>query len=212
MGYVCWLAAALAAGLWPEAIYPSPDPLRSAPLPVLGTLAIGQGSYFLLVWPLILCRRRLREPATTRRGLPVAEWVGLLVAAAPFYLAAACLADATLADVLRLVIYLVGMVLLGWSAGAWLAQPRARSVTLLAVLVILLGLPGGYYVAREFFAVQPGHWLWHLAPATSAWTMAASRGDSWAPAPAWAAIVWPAVAGAAGLALVLASRRGPRPV
>lgn len=67
--YLCVCLLALAAGLWPEAIFPPSDnALHAAPLPTLHTLAAGQVLFFLLVYPLVVGKRE-RE---ARHGGPSA--------------------------------------------------------------------------------------------------------------------------------------------
>jgi hypothetical protein len=197
--YLLFCLAGLACGLWPEAIYPSRSALRPAPLPTLQALAVGQVGFFLLAYPLVLMRRRRRAPGG--RWLPDAavESAGMLVAALPFYTAAAYLADAVAADVVRVATYLACLAPLSWAVGAQLAERRAVAGALLTVLVAAFGLPGAYYLAREFLGAAPGNWLWRAGPATFAWELSRARGGSWLPRPAWAVGLWPGVAAAAAL-------------
>jgi len=207
LAYLACLLAAMAGGLWPEVLYPSHDALRPAPLPVLRALAVGQVGFFLLVYPLVLLRRADRGQVRRYWAEAAVESAGLMVVAVPFYVAAAYLADAVAADVVRVAVYVGCLMPLSWSAGAWFRSPRATSIVVLAVLAAALGLPAAYYISREFLAAEAGNWLWRLAPATFAWQLAGSRAGSWLPGPAWAVLLWPALAAAAVLARLLATGR-----
>ena len=199
--YLAFCLAGLAAGLWPDAIYPSRADVPAAPLPVLQALAVAQVAFFLLAGPLVLWSLRAASP---RRYWPraAATLATYLLVAVPFYVAGAYLADATPADAVRTAVYIVCLLPLCGAAGVWLSGGSgARAATLVFLLVAAIGLPAGCYIAREFLAaVAPAEWLRQLAPATFAWQTAASRGGSLLPSPAWAALVWPA-AGAAGILL-----------
>lgn len=213
--YLAAVLAGLAAGLFPEAIAPSKDAYRPAPLPVLQTVAVAQVAFILLVHPLIILARSHR--GCGRRYFPgvlIESGVWLLLAA-PFYAAGAYLADAVAADCVRTVIAVVCIWPLAWVAGDCLRSARAwRSPTVLILLLAAVGLPAAYYVAREFVPSADADWLWHLAPATFVWEAAGSHGESLLPGPAWALLVWPAVAAAGLLARLLlakpsrASRQG----
>ena len=206
--YLTALLAAMAIGLWPEAIFPSRADVRAAPLPALQVLAVVQVSYFLLVYPLIVLVRSARRTPQPYLAPALAEVVTQLLIALPFYVAAGYLADATLLDCLRTAAYVSCVCLAALAAGALLAEDTPAKAPILLILIIAaVGLPAAYYLAREFLAAlgQP-HWLWHLAPATFAWETAASRPPTqpqtplWAPGPLWPWLVWPALA-AAGLCL-----------
>jgi len=200
--YLAVCLAALAVGLWPDAVYPSRSNYRPAPLPTLQTLAVGQAAFILLVHPLVLLRRRDKaarpehEDARAFLASAVLETLGMLAATAPFYAAAAWLADATVGDVLRAALYAACLWPTAW-AGAWcmIRRPRWASAVVLGLLLAALGLPAAWYVAREFLpAVGDAGWLWRLAPATFAWDNAASRLPNAAPEPLWALLAWPAIA------------------
>ena len=128
-----------------------------------------------------------------------------LLVAAPFYVAAVVLADATETDIIRTVLCVASLMPLAWAAGAWLRGGAVRSVTLLGLLLVALGLPAAWYIAVEFLpAVGSAEWLWHLSPATFAWDNAASHGASSLPQPLWAFCVWPTAAAGAGLLRLMA--------
>lgn len=63
--YLACMLAAMAVGLWPEVVDPSPSP--SSPLPVLRTLAAGQAVFIFLIWPLVALWRSQREAADVAR-------------------------------------------------------------------------------------------------------------------------------------------------
>ena len=201
--YLAFCLAGLAAGLWPEAIYPSRVDVRAAPLPVLKTLAVAQVAFFLLAGPLVLWSLHAASP---KRYWPraAATLAAYLLAAAPFYVVGAYLADATPVDAVRTCVYIVCLMPAVAAAGVWLsAGGAARAVVLVGMPAVAIGLPAAYYMALEFLpAVGRAEWIRLLAPATFAWRTAASRGGSLLPSPAWAVLVWPA-AGAAGIFLRL---------
>lgn len=209
--YLVLCLAGLAAGLWPDAIYPSRLDVRPAPLPVLQTLALAQVAFVLLVLPLLAAGEHERSKGDDYIArMCLASAVYLLVAA-PFYVAAIVLADATGTDVARTVLCVASLMPLAWAAGAWLRGSAGRSVTLLVLLLAALGLPAAYYIAIEFLqAVGSAEWLWRLAPATFAWDNAASQGASLLPRPLWAVCVWPVVAAGAGLLRVMVTSADDR--
>ena len=207
--YLVLCLAGLAAGLWPDAIYPSRLNVRPAPLPVLQTLALAQVAFVLLAGPLLAAGERSRGSAYVARTC-LASAVYLLVTAS-FYAAAVVLADATVTDVARTALCVASLMPLGWAAGAWLRGGAGRSGALLVLLLVALGLPAAYYIAIEFLqAVGSAEWLWRLAPATFAWDNAASQGASLLPRPLWAVCVWPVVAAGAGLLRVMVTSADDR--
>jgi hypothetical protein len=188
--------AALLAGLWPQAIYPSHGGVLAAPLPTLQTLVTGQTLFILLVHPLIILRRADRGLIRRYWTETLIESLTWLVVAGPLYVAAAWLADATAADVIRTAICLACFWPVAWSAGATLqSRPAARPAVVL-LLLIVAALPAAYYLTCEFLRVFPAKWLWNLAPATFAWQAAASRAGGLIPRPLWPLGVWLAVAAA----------------
>jgi len=205
--YLACLLAGLAAGLWPDAIYPARAELRPAPLPTLKALAVAQVAFILLGYPLVLFGRRRREWPARFWAAVLVESAGLLVAAVPFYLVAAYLADATAIDTVRTAIYAAALMPLAWSAGAWMARsPRWRPWVAVDMITITLALPAAYYIAREFLTPDPMDWLWHLAPATFAWQTASSRAPSLLARPLWALTIWPLAAAAGVCSLWLRPR------
>ena len=148
----------------------------------------------------------------TYRSLPLAassnvalayEALALVLVAAPFYLASAWLSDAILRDVLRCVLYLLGLFVLSAALGDLLRRDSTRTAGLIAMLTILLGLPSLYYVCLEFAPSASCEWLRSLSPAMMAWDAAQARGGSLTPQPLWAWIVWPAL----GVAVKVVCRR-----
>ncbi len=212
LAYLLVCLAGLAIGLWPEAIVSSRHLPRTAPLPVLQTLAVCQVAYILLVYPLVLFRR-------SQRG-SIGEWFWRAVVvetctfmfvAVPFYVAAAYLADAVAVDVVRLVLQLLLLWPLAWVAGLWLLAPAGRTAATLLLVLIALALPAACYITLEFMPALRVGWLWDLTPATFAWRSAASRGDSWVPQPLWALLVWPVVALTAAMVRMMLPRSATSP-
>jgi len=206
--YLALLLAATAAGMWPDAVYPSRQDIRSAPLPTLRAVGLGQVAFVLLVYPAVLLGRA--GDARRRRLWPAVliEPAVLMLATVPFYVVAAWLADAVPQDAVRLALYVAGL----WAFSAALAAaacrfPPARAAAFLLLGVLALGLPAAWYVAVEFLAAPASvEWLWQLGPATAAWDAAAARDVSWLPRPLWAALVWPGAAAALICAQLLRRR------
>ena len=206
--YLAVCLVALLVGLCPEAIYPSRLDVPPAPLPALQTLAMGQGLFVLLVHPLIVLWRSERGRAGRRRAATLVESLTWLALTVPLYAAAAWLADATAADVLRAAAALLLLWPLSWAAGRLVAKrPAARPGVFLGLLV-MAALPAAHYIAREFLGVFASDWLWDLAPVTFLWQAAASRAGGVVPTPLWAPLVWLVLAAALALAGVLPGRLG----
>ena len=189
LSQLCTLAASLAAGLFPEAIAPDIDGIAPRTLPVLQCLALGQAAYLLLIWPL----------ATRGGSLPsLLGMLGMsLLLSLPAWALAAVLSDAVAIDVARTALYLLLLCPLSLVAARGLSRPSGRTVLLLGLLIIVLGLPAGYYIVREFIAVSPlgaVERIWQLGPLTTAWEVATPRSGHWLPQPVWAALVWVVVA------------------
>jgi len=205
--YLAACLAGLAAGLYPEAIYPSRRDVVPAPLPALQALATAQVLFILIVHPLIVLRRA--DFGRIRRYGPetIVESVTWLIATVPLYVAAAYLADATATDVLRTVLYVACLWPVAWAAGAILRRCRAARAPLLLLLLIVAAGPALFYVLREFMPLYPSDWLWQAAPATAAWDAAASRAPNPFPQPLWSLLLWPAFALCLfGASLVVRSR------
>jgi hypothetical protein len=205
--YLGVLLASMAIGLWPTIISPPAEGLHPAPLPTLQTLAVGQTVFVFLVWPLVMLRRFQHGRGDCPASHALAMAVASLVMAAPFYIAAGFLADATVVDVLRTATLGFLFWPVGWAAGAWAAGGTAASdghrgtlitVVLIAGLIAMGGLPLIYYVLLEFLPHWPHEWLWDFAPAALAWQIA-DRGQGLAAGPAWAVIAWEVIAIGAGL-------------
>lgn len=200
--YLAVLLAAMAIGLWPDWVYPrseyrleAAEAMRpvAAPLPALKTVAVGQVFFAMAIYPvMLLLRLEKRRPQRYWRDVCL-ETLGFTIAAVPFLLAAAYVSDATASDVIRASLVVLAAWPLSWAAGRWMAGP-GRPAALVAMLVMLAGLPAMFYVAREFLALMPSDWMWDLAPATSAWKNAASRGAGILPQPLWPPVAWLAMA------------------
>jgi hypothetical protein len=192
MVYLLVCIAAVAAGLWPDVIRPVHGP-RPAPLPTLHALGVGQVLFVLLVWPVVLAGRSLRQEQCGR-ARRAGEIAGMMTATLPLLLAAGWLGGATVEDVVRLELYVVALWPAGGAMGRMLAGEPCRVVGLLAGLVTALGLPAVAYVAAEFVAGADIRGVWQLAPVTAAWLQADPSSDAWLPAPLWAWALWPAIA------------------
>jgi hypothetical protein len=196
--YLAVVVAGLAAGLWPEATAAPKSARPSALLPSLQTVALAQVGFALLVQPLVALRRG--ERAAVRRYWPqtLLESAGLVLVTVPIYAAAAYFADAVAVDVVRTVICVVGVWTVGWAAGKHLACRRGgRGVLILMLLIVAVGMPAAYYIARQFLAdADRLQWLWRVTPATLIWQAAAPRQACWLPRPLWALLVWPVLAAA----------------
>jgi len=191
--------AGLAAGLWPQAIYPSRRDVVAAPLPTLQALAAAQALFILLAHPIVLLARAERR--RVRRFWPeaVAESAVLLAATVPLYVLCAFLANATLVEVARVCLYLACLWPAAWAAGRLMSSRQAARPAVLAGLLVVAALPAVYYLCREFLIALPVGWLWHLAPAGQAWDLGQPRPAELLGAPAWALAVWPVVAALLGL-------------
>jgi len=199
--------AALGVGIVPQAIYPAEQDVVAAPRPTLQTLAVAQSLAILLLHPLATLARSQRGAAGRYWLEIIVESAAWLIVTAPFYTAAAWLADATAGDVARTVLYVLSLWPLSWSAGAILrSRPGGRTATIL-LLLIVASMPAAWYVTREFLRPISAEWLWQLGPPTFAWQAAASRTGAILPRPLWALIVWPATAAVLAALSVLP---GPR--
>lgn len=196
------LLVGLAAGLWPQAIFPSKSPAGGGALPALQALAVSHVIFVLLVRPLVLMRGASGGPSRPARVIvTVALYV---LTGAPFYVAAAWLGDAGPVDVIRTAVYVACLAPLGWAAGTYMAGGRSGSSwVLLAMLLLVAGVPAAHYIAREFLSgAGNAGWLWVLGPATGVWDVAAARGESIVPRPLWPLAIY--LIGAAGIALARA--------
>ncbi|MFP4353929.1 MAG: hypothetical protein ACLFUJ_02305 [Phycisphaerae bacterium] len=194
------LFGALAAGLWPQWIVADAPILRAAPLPLLGSLSVGLAICLLLIFPL-----SASSPArSAARGHPVRRGLGdlafLLAPAGPACLAAVWLSDASLTQLAWVGAYLLTLLPAATAAAAWLARPAGRSWIAAALLLILAGLPIGWYLAKDFVLSADGEWLWQMGPLTRIWDLAGGWGGA---QPLWSWLVWP-LAGAAALTALAA--------
>ena len=196
------LLVGLAAGLWPQAIFPSKSPAGGGALPALQALAVSHVIFVVLIWPLMLMRG-VSGGASRPARIIVTVALYVLVSA-PFYVAAAWLGDAGPVDVIRTAVYVACLAPLGWAAGTYMAGGRAGSSwVLLAMLLVVAGVPAAHYIALEFLSgAGNAGWLWALGPATGVWDVAASRGESIVPRPVWPLAIY--LIAAAGIALARA--------
>jgi hypothetical protein len=188
--YLAACLLAFAIGLWPEVVYLAKDAdIRPAPRPALQVLGSVLAAFFLLVYPLVLLRRREQREGVSRIEA-VIECVSWMVLGVPVYAMAAYISDAVVADVVRTVLALAVLWPLAWAAGALLGRPWARGAVLGGLLVVTLGAPAGWYLLAEFIPALSRNWLWHAAPLTFLWENAAARQSGWWPQPLWAAGLW----------------------
>lgn len=203
LAYLAMLLAGLAAGLWPQAIYP-PWRIQPVPLPTLQCVIVAQAAFVLMIHPLIL-----RPLAAGRDGgryvlAAAAQSTLLLLLAAPLYVAAAFVADATLLDVLRSALYIATLWPLAWWGG-WVLNRSAgpAAAGLLLVMLAGLGLPAAWYIARDLLNSPAAETLWRLCPLLESWGAAASRSGGLIPSPAWPLLAWPLAAAVLSLATML---------
>ena len=193
LGWGAVSLAGLAVGLFPQIV--SARATDAATLPALQAVATVQVGFLLLIYPLIVARRRrggLTWPAVFLEAL---VW---MVTALPVLGAGAYLADATVVDTIRTCMLISAAAVTGWGLAAMAGRRAARaSLAVLIGVLVVLGGPAANYLALEF-APAPWRlgWLWHVSPVTFAWSVAASRQGDLVPTPVWAWLVWP-VAGAA---------------
>ena len=195
--YLTAMLGALAVGLWPDAVYPVRDPYRPAALPVLGTLAVAQVGFWLLAYPLIVLHRGGRGGRNRLWPDTIVESLAWTILTVPFYIPAVILGDAAAADAVRTGFYIACLWPFAWACAAWLAsESPGRSVIVLMCAIAGIGLPAAWYIAAELLPAVGAHgFLWHAAPATQAWETATARSGSIGLQPAWAAVLWPALAG-----------------
>lgn len=211
MFYLATLLLALAAGLWPQAIYPPRQGPTAAPLPVLQTLAAGGTVFTLLVYPLVLLYRASgphRRRGGGYWGRTVAESAFLIFASVPLYILAAFFSDATAPDAVRGGLCAASCFPLAWVAGAHFASRRGGQWgVLLALTLVAVALPAAFYVALEFFPPGSAGALGDLSPILLAWRNGASRLGGVFPTPLWGWLIWPALAGVALLSAMILPRK-----
>lgn len=206
--YLLVCLTGLAAGLYPDAIYPTSGDFRPAPLPSLHTLAVAQVGFFLLVYPIVLFRRSSLQSEIQNPKSEILETLGFFLVSVPFYVAAGWVADATVVDCLRTGIAVAAICPLGWMAGRLLARPATRGPVLAGLLAITIGLPGLYYIFREFLRILPAEWvIWNLSPVTFAWSASTARNASLLPEPIWAFLIWPGAAAIYALISAIAPQK-----
>jgi hypothetical protein len=188
---LCVIVASLAAGFFPDAIAPDIDGVAAKTLPVLSCLATGQAAYLLLIWPLAV------GPGRPLRSL-LASLAMCLAISLPAWALAAVVSDAIAADVVRTLLYLLMLWPLSMVIARGQSGRRCRTIALLGMLIVTLGLPAGYYIVREFISSSPfgvAERIWQLGPLTASWDIATPRAGPWLPEPMWAMLVWPVLAG-----------------
>ena len=213
MLYLATMLLALAAGLWPQAIYPPRQGPTAAPLPALATLAASQAAFTLLAYPLVLLHRA-SGPRRRRDGYwgrTIAESAFLIFASVPLYVLAAFFSDATAPDAVRAGLCAASCFPLAWAAGAHFTSRRdGQWGVLLALMLVAVALPAAFYVALEFFPPGSAGALGDLSPILLAWRNGTSRLGAVFPTPLWGWLIWPVLAGVALLsAMILPLRPGP---
>jgi len=206
--YVATCLAGLAAGLWPDAIHRSQS-LHVAPLPTLRALVVAQVVFMLIVHPLVLLRRTGAGERLSQSSWEFSAW---LLVTIPFYIVAAWLADAVVADVMRAVIVVIAVSVFAWGGGVVMARLKAFCpAAMLALLLTAIGMPAVYYILRDFVGVPAMRlrWLWDLAPVTLAWDAAAARSGSWYLLPVWPWVFWLLAGGAMMVAGYMFARKEP---
>lgn len=195
--YLGAVLAAMAAGLWPGWLCEPRHGLATAALPALPAVAAAQAAFFLLVMPLVWSAR-----ANGRLGAWAAEGLTLLVAGLPFYLLAGWVSDASPAGGVGAALAVASVLPLALAAGRFYATGRpGGGVLQTALLLLTVGLPWLYYVARDFLMVPAVSLapLWHACPVLWAFSNAAGHGGPW-PEPLWPGGVYLAAAAAVALA------------
>lgn len=168
----------------------------------------------MLFCPLVMARRRLGRTGASallgQLGAAAVEYVMLVVACVPLYWVSAWFSDATAADVIRSLLYLTAVALGAWGLSLCVLRGGAASAAAvgLTCALVALGLPVAHYLLAELteLSVSPG-WLWSAAPATCAYSVAASRAAHWYPTPIWSWVLWPGVAAAVVLSRLSLGRR-----
>jgi len=247
--------AGLTAGFWPDALVYPKTPTAAVPLPTLPALAVAQGLFLLIVYPLAILRRHGSTDIKFCPCLATLELCLLLISAAPFYIVAAYFSDASTTDILRVVLCVVGLVPVTLAACLWTqkrcgmrnaecgvsdanapgdtgdlrspsanagsqkcgmrnqspgnalpglstdnaSDPAARTIALLAMLLVALAMPAGVYICKEFMQPAWADALWNLAPITFLWTSAHAV-PTLLPAPISTLVVWPLL----GMAAIIA--------
>ncbi len=206
--YLLFVTIGLAAGLWPEAIWPGHAESADPTLPLLQTVVIAQILFALVAYPTIIIRRQLCDSANTAAAtIPVIatarEAVIMLLVALPAYVAGWWFSDAVLTSALQSVLHVAAVfacVVLACGADARGGRGGAVVLAMLVMLVIAIGLPAGWYISAEFFdRPHVSDVLWNISPLLRGWTIAAggaevSSGQN-TPWFAWSAIWVPVGAG-----------------
>ncbi|RLF43944.1 MAG: hypothetical protein DRN29_09275 [Thermoplasmata archaeon] len=180
----------LTCGMFPKLFLPSHRAdLLSTPA-ALKVMFVSQVIFVVMFLPLMTKRSK----AGLGRFLvsSAAEyiiWLGVLL---PLYIVAGVLADATVIDVIRCLLYLTGIVIFAWTLGLW-AQLNQISMTVVAFIssLIVVALPVIYYFFIEFSVrgVAP-KWLIRISPVNHILNLAYSGGTSWYPEPIWTLLIW----------------------
>lgn len=198
--------AALAAGLCPEAIRPHDHAHTLTPSPALQTLAVVQVVFVMLIYPLILWRRRGSDPRRGYWSRAAVEGVGFMAAAVPMYVVAGYFSDATVGDVVRTAIAVALVLPAAWTAGVLLERGLLRPVVVVVLLAAVVGGPAMVYIQREFLPELTIDCS-AASPVVLIWRTAAARQGELVPGPLWAAFLWPGVAAAGWFAQMLVPGR-----
>ena len=205
---------ALAVGVFPELVLQPDYAGRFPHPPALQVLLAAQAGLLILFWPLVAARRRTLGGGA-RRMLPglatfAVEYLVVLAVSVPLYAIAAWFSDATAVDVLRGGLYLTAVAAGAWGLSLWILKghPTTATAVTLASALAAVGLPMIYYLLAEVTELSaPPQWMVLTAPATCAYSVAASRAASWQPMPLWSWAFWPGVAAALAFARLLVRDR-----
>jgi len=215
-GFLALSVGVLAVGVFPELVLQPDYAGRFPHPPALQVLLAAQAGLLILFYPLVADRRRTLVGGS-RRMLPglaafAVEYMVVLAVSTPLYAVAAWFSDATAVDVVRGALYLTAVAGGAWGLSLWILKDRPGTATAVALASALaaVGLPVICYLLVEVTELSdPPRWMLLTAPATCAYSVAASRAASWQPTPLWSWALWPGVAAALAFARLLVRDRPP---
>ena len=209
--------AGFACGVFPELFLPPHRAGLPYTLPVLKTMLVAEVVIVMMFFPLFTPSARSADKGQVGRqaigqGLifTVGKYIVYLAVVLPLYVVASALADATMTDVIRSLLYLTAVASFAWAMECWARNGKGMmTIVLFISVLIVVALPVIYYFFIEFSiqGVAPT-WLALISPVNHALVVAQSRVRSWYPSPVWAWLIWPAGAIVAMLALLSFGPRG----
>ena len=189
--------AGLICGMFPEFFLPLHRAEILSTLPALKIMLVSQVIFIVMFLPLLAQHRMVRIGGyLTLSAVEYIIWLGVLL---PLYIVAAVLADATIVDVIRCLLYLTAIVMFAWTLGLWahLNRLSMAGVVFISSLIVIV-LPVIYYFFIEFSVDGTApDWLSQISPINHISNLACSAGTNWYPTPIWTLIIWPLVAMAA---------------